>query len=353
MTELNQRASAAVEGIESDGGPHTLTARHRGFGQRHRTVLRRANAFGLVFVWIASIGVFWGLIGRNFASVSNFQTIFSLQAALVIVSLALVCPLAAGEFDLSVGGGLSLGFTLTAALNINHHWPLGAALVVVFASGIVVGLINAVLCVFLGLDSIVVTLGTGTILMGLGYLFLTNPVTGISSGFVNFSNYRLLGITTTFWIALFLTLIMGFAFRFTATGRYVYFVGEGRDAAKLAGINVNRVRTGVLVVSATMSCGAGILLAGSTGGADPTTAAQYLLAAFAAVFLGGTAIVPGRFNPWGTLIAVYFLATGVDGLQLLGQSGWVTQVFYGGALVLGVIAARLSRLVGKKESAVP
>ena len=75
-----------------------------------------------------------------------------------------------------------------------------------------------------------------------------------------------------------------------------------------------------------------------------------LILLFAAAFLGSTAIVPGRFNAWGTFIAVYFLVTGITGLQYLGYAGWPEQVFYGGSLVLAVT---LSHLAGRRRLAGP
>jgi ribose transport system permease protein len=86
-----------------------------------------------------------------------------------------------------------------------------------------------------------------------------------------------------------------------------------------------------------------VVYAGTTGGADPSSGAGFLLPAFAAAFLGATSIVPGRFNPWGSLIAVYFLVTGITGLQLLGVESFVQQLFYGGALILAVVLARVVR----------
>jgi len=68
---------------------------------------------------------------------------------------------------------------------------------------------------------------------------------------------------------------------------------------------------------------------------------SFLLPAFAAAFLGSTTITPGRFNPWGTFIAVYFLATGITGLAILGVQTWVQNVFYGGALVIAVSASQV------------
>ena len=79
-----------------------------------------------------------------------------------------------------------------------------------------------------------------------------------------------------------------------------------------------------------------------TGGADPSSGESFLLPAFAAAFLGATSIFPGRFNPWGSIIAVYFLVTGVTGLQLLGAASFVQQLFYGGGLILAVAVSRLT-----------
>jgi ribose transport system permease protein len=92
-----------------------------------------------------------------------------------------------------------------------------------------------------------------------------------------------------------------------------------------------------------IAAGAGILYAGTTGAADPTSGANYLLPAFAAAFLGTTAFFPGRFNPWGSFVAVYFLVTGVTGLALFGLQSWVQDMFYGAALVLAVTLSQLAR----------
>lgn len=85
------------------------------------------------------------------------------------------------------------------------------------------------------------------------------------------------------------------------------------------------------------------LAVGISGAAKPTLGASFLLPAFAAAFLGGTVIRPGRFNPWGSIIAVYFLVTGITGLQLLGVKSFVQELFFGGALVIGVILSQATQ----------
>ena len=133
---------------------------------------------------------------------------------------------------------------------------------------------------------------------------------------------------------------------YTAAGRRLLFVGRGREVARLNGISVAGVRVGALIGSSMIAALSGIVYAGNLGSADPFSGTNFLLPAFAAAFLGATSIIPGRFNSWGTFLAVYFLATGINGLSMLGIPLWVTNVFNGAVLILAVT---LSQLVRNRE----
>jgi ribose transport system permease protein len=136
---------------------------------------------------------------------------------------------------------------------------------------------------------------------------------------------------------------MLYVFEFMPVGRRLLFVGRGRGVARLSGIRVARLRWGSLAASGVISAFAGILYCGTLGSADPTSSLSFLLPAFAAAFLGATTVMPGRFNPIGSIAAVYFLVTGITGLQLLGVQTFVQQLFYGGALVLAVALSQFAR----------
>jgi ribose transport system permease protein len=123
----------------------------------------------------------------------------------------------------------------------------------------------------------------------------------------------------------------------------VYFTGEGPEVARLAGLPVTVIKAGSLVAVSVFASIAGVLLFGRLGSADPNIGSTFMLPGFATVFLGSTTIRPGRFNAWGTLIAVYVLIVGITGLQLLGGAGWLEQVFNGAALVVAVTFAQLVR----------
>jgi len=172
-------------------------------------------------------------------------------------------------------------------------------------------------------------------------------VTGLSTELVTTMTKPLLfSIPAPFYAGLLLTAVLWFVLQHTPLGRRMVFVSENREVARLAGLRVKRIRAGALVVTATLGGLAGIVLAGTNGAANPQVGSSYLLPAFAAAFLGSTALIPGRFNAWGSFVAVYFLVSGITGLQYLGYAGWPEQVFYGSSLV---IAVTLSHLAGRRR----
>lgn len=308
-------------------------------------MLTNLQRIALPLAWIALIIGFGIYSPGTFLSAANFQTMFGSQAVLLVLTLALLIPLTAGDYDLSVASMLGLSAMLIAVLNARHGWPLGAAIAVAVLTGVVVGLFNGFLIIFFGIDSLIVTLGMGTLLGGVT-LWVSNSetISGIGNGLVDaVTTHRIFGISLEFYYGLILCAIMWYVFEFTSIGRRLLFVGRGRSVARLSGVRVSRVRITALVCSATVAAFAGVLYAGTTGGADPSSSSTFLLPAFAAAFLGATSIMPGKFNPWGTLIAVYFLVTGITGLQLLGIQSYVQQLFYGGALLCAVALSQLTR----------
>ncbi|WP_420541938.1 ABC transporter permease, partial [Rubrobacter calidifluminis] len=133
---------------------------------------------------------------------------------------------------------------------------------------------------------------------------------------------------------------------FTPLGRYLRAVGSNQEVSRLAGVRVNRLRFGAFVMAGLFAGVGGVLSVASSGGFDPNSSQTYLLPTFASVFLGTAVIEPGRFNPVGSFVAIYFLETGIVGLQLLGASGWISDVFYGAVLV---VAVTISTLIGRRK----
>jgi len=306
---------------------------------------RLLERFGLLIAWGIVVAVFGALRPDTFLTTANFSTIFGSQAVLVLLTLGLLIPLTAGDYDLSIAGVLSLSAMILAVLNAQDGWSIGPAIVVALAAGAGVGAVNGLFVIVFGVDSFIVTLGTGTVMQGLVlWISHSNTITGVSSSLVNaVFGIDFLSIPLAFYYGLGLCVVLWLVLEYTALGRRLLFVGRGRRVARLSGLNVSRLRWGALIAGGLVSAGAGVVYAGTTGGADPTSGGSFLLPAFAAAFLGATTIVPGRFNPWGTLAAVYFLVTGITGLTILGAESYVQQLFYGGALVFAVALSQITR----------
>jgi ribose transport system permease protein len=296
---------------------------------------------GLLVIWAAMVAAFGWLRPESFLSAGTLGAILSSQAPLLVLALGLLPALSCRTLDLSAPAALGLADTLVGELNVVLHWPLWATVLTVLGVGGSCGLLNALLIAVLGVDPIVITLGTGTLFSGIALGVNIVPTSGISPWLVEATRRQVLGVQLVFYLALLLTAATWYFFTHRPAGRQLYFVGAGPEVAALSGINVMRYRAGALVYAGVVAALAGIVLAGTLGSSDPTIGPGYLLPVFASIFLGATTITPGRFNAWGTLIAVYFLTTGVTGLELLGFSGWVNQVFYGGCLVAAATTSHL------------
>jgi len=306
---------------------------------------RFLERFAIVGVWIVLIVVFSLLRPDTFATWRNFSAMFSSQAVLVVVTSALLIPLTTGDYDLSVTGCLSLSQMMVGVLSVGQGWALGPIIVACLLMGLVVGLINGLFTVGLKVDSFIVTLGMGTLLTGIVLLISdSETISGLPDALSYWvASARFLGVPLGFYYGLLLVAVMWYIAERTALGRRMIFVGQNREVSRLSGLRVGRIRMGAFVASGLISSVSGLMYAGTTGAADPTSGASFLLPAFAAAFLGATAIYPGRFNPVGAFIAVYFLVTGITGLTLLGADSWVQSVFYGGALVTAVTLSQLAK----------
>lgn len=299
----------------------------------------------LIVVWLLLIGFFGALMPRSFLSWGNFGILFASYAPAALLALAIIVPLTAGDYDLSVGATLTLSCCIIGVLNVWHHMPIGLVLLLALGVGMLVGLVNALFIIFFRIPSLVVTLGTTSLMSGIvQWMTDSTTISGIDNTLVMaVVGGRLAGIPYAFYYALVAGIVMWYVFDYTPLGRRLLFVGRGREVARLNGIAVDRVRLGALLTSGVLAAAAGILYAGVLGSADPYSGLNFLLPAFAAAFLGATTILPGRFNAWGSIVAVYFLATGITGLTMLGIPLWVTNVFNGGALILAVSISQLTR----------
>ena len=304
---------------------------------------REPERFALIGVWVVLIMFFALVIPDTFPTLANLSNMLGSQAVLLILALGLIIPLRAGDYDLSIGSVLAMSAVTVAALNVNHGWPVWAAAIVAIFAGMLVGLFNGFIVTKFDINPFIVTLGMGTVIVGISYMISnTRTITGVDPALSEAVLAKpFLGIPVDFYYAMLLCVVVWYLFEYTAFGQRLLFIGQNKDVARLNGVPVSRSRLLGLTFSATIASLAGVVYVGTTGSADTTSGAGFLLPAFAAAFLGSTTIRIGRFNPWGTFIAVYFLVTGITGLQLMGFPQYVQYLFYGGALVIAVVLSKI------------
>jgi len=343
---------ARSDGAASSPRQKAVLAESGAEGGRDRRLTGFVEKYALIAAWVAVIAVFGALEPSKFLTLANLRNILGSQAVLVVLTLGLAIPLTSGDYDLSIASVLTLSSMTVAVLNVNDHVAIGFALVVALTIGAVAGAVNGLLVVFLKIDSLIVTLGTGTIMTGI-VLWMSDSLTisGISPALVRaVIGDKVAGVPVEFFYGLGVCIALWYFLELTATGRRLLFVGRGRNVARLNGVNVRRMRVAAMMAASILGAAAGVLYAGTAGAADPSSGTSLLLPAFAAVFLGSTAIVPGRFNAWGSFAAVYFLVTGITGLQLAGVPAFVQQLFYGSGLIGGVALRQLLRRSELKDA---
>jgi ribose transport system permease protein len=303
------------------------------------------DRFSGLYVWAGLILIFGIWMPDLFLTLDNARVVAGDQAITAMLALALVVPLAAGVFDLSIASVLGLCSVVAVWYQSQGNSPLAGAVLAVLL-GALIGAVNGLVVVRWRVDSFIATLAMSSILAA-GAYWVTNGqqiVTGISPNFVKFGTAQWFGIPAPVYYMAGLALLLWVFLEFRPGGRYVYAVGGNPQAARLAGVRVDRIVFLSLVASGTIAGFAGVVLAAKLGTGNPTSGPPYLLPAFSAVFLGATQIKAGRLNVPGTLIAIYLLATGVKGLQLAGAPVYLNDLFNGLALILAVaLAARARR----------
>jgi ribose transport system permease protein len=333
----HEEHAIATEAVADEQAP--APAHRRDLGRVSRALSFRNISAVYVFIVLFVGFSFW--VPDTFLSGDTWRALISSQAVTAMLAIGLVIALSAGAFDLAIGATLGFGSIFVAWLLAKRGIPIVPAIVLSILAGAAVGLLNGLLVVRVRIDSFIATLGMSSILLAMiAWISSSQQILGLSNSFQKLGTTEIFGLTLPVYLMLAVALVAWYVLELTPVGRHVYATGGNTEAARLAG-----VRTSAVVVVALVCCGAiaafsGVLVSSALGTGDPTIGPAYLLPAFSAAFLGSTQFRGGRFNVWGTVLAVYVLATGVKGLQLAGAPIWIPDLFNGVALLLAVGLAK-------------
>lgn len=299
-----------------------------------------AYALLVLLVAIALFFCFWSETSSTFPTVANLRILVASQAVIGVISLGALLPLLCQEFDLSIGSIAGLSAIMVAQYVSDSGNVLGAVGLALLI-GLVIGGANALIVTRLHVNGVITTLGMSTILTGI-ILQQTGglaPASDIPQSMTEFGTGLIAGVPAIFITLLVIAALTYFVLCHTSLGRQIYAVGSNVEAAKLVGLRTDVLRAATFVAAGLLCAVGGLLYVSRAGGASPNVGATFLLPAFAAAFLSAAAVRPGRFNVWGLIIAVYFLAVLNNGLNLAGVSPYVNDWVNGGALIIGVALA--------------
>jgi ribose transport system permease protein len=307
---------------------------------------RYATIIGLALM----IVIFSILSPDAFPTLNNFVNVLNQASLATIIAGGLTLAVIVGELDLSIGYAASLHGVLVTGLIVHDKLPIALAIVIVLAIGALIGVVNGLIVTKLRVNSVIATLGVGTIIVGLAFAYSSGVpiVAGVPEGFLQLSLGRwLFGIPNPIIIMAVVVVGLWVLVERTAIGQEVQAVGGNPIAARLAGISVDRIKILGFVISAVCAALTGALLASRLGSGTTNAADSYLLTAFAAVFLGSATLRDGEFHVLGTFIGTLIIVFGFNGLNIFGAPTFSQYVFQGTILVVAVALSSLGRMLAE------
>lgn len=311
-----------------------------------RLIIKNLNISVVLFALIAIV-IFFSILNPNFFTFKNAIAVGLLLSVVGVICLGQsLCILVRG-FDLAVGQLAALaGIMLALLTKSGVPYPVGIAIVFVF--GLFAGGVAGVLITKLKINALITTLALQTIYHGLVYI-LSNGASIIVSA----PTFSAIGTTRVFDIPLpiiflaVLYIVFHFILRRTVFGRSIYCIGGNPEAARISGINNDKIITSVYVLSSLLAVFAGVVLSSRMGAAQITAGGTYAMDSIAAVVLGGIALSGGRGSIWGSLMGIAIIGAMQNGLIMIQMPIFYQYVATGAVLIIAVFVQNISDIRNK------
>ena len=317
-----------------------------------RNALHRFPALSPAVVLLIAIIVF-GLLNDRFLAPANLSLITQQVAVVGTLAIAQTLIILTAGIDLSVGAVMVLASMVMAQTAANNGVPAVVALLLGLVVSMAAGALNGFLVTRLRLPPFIVTLGTLNIFVALTLLYSNGAtVRGPDMpGLLTWtgSTFNVLGVRISVGVVMMLLLyvLVAFILGKSAWGRHVYAVGDDKEAARLAGISVNRVLMSVYIAAGVvLAIGAWIQI-GRTNAASPNAGGELNLDSITAVVIGGTSLFGGRGTIWGTLLGALIVGVFRNGLSLAGLDVLYQTLAVGVLIIVAVSVDQWIRKVRK------
>lgn len=272
----------------------------------------------------------------NFVSPDNFRNILDQQSIVLIVAVFVTMLLISGNFDISIGAI----YTLVPLVALRVFDASNSVILLVLVGiivGVLAGSINGAIVTKGRINSFVATLATALVFFGIAYLVTGGTILRLSDLDVrSLVTTRVLGLTTATWIAVLVVILAWLLLDRTRFGRYVFAIGGNREAARLAGVPVDRIIFTVFVLVGAAAGLAGVMNMARTLTAQASDDFSLVFTVIAAVVVGGTSIMGGFGAIWRTVVGVLFIAFLGNGFNLNGIDPVIQRIIEGLVILAAV-----------------
>ena len=303
---------------------------------------------------IVLLGALMTSASPYFLVLANVLDVLESVAVISVVACGVTFVLLVGAIDVSVGSTMGVAAMVTGFLHLAHA-PIGVAMVAGVAAGVVIGVINGTLVVYLRFPDLIATLAMLSVLRGIIYLFVgQTPLRGYHSELYFFlTRGKVLAVIPILLVITCLVVWCAWVvLTRTRHGRQIVLSGTNAQAAMVAGINVKKVKFGMFVTCGGLAGIAGVLLGGRLGGAYPQIAEGYELTAIAAAVIGGTSLAGGKGSVGGALLGAILLGLINNILTLLAINPFWQRIVTGLIILLAVVIdTQLSAWIRRTELA--
>lgn len=287
----------------------------------------------LVAASMVVLAVVFAALEPAFLSGPNLSTILRTIAFIGIVAVGQTLLLVSGDFDLSVGSVAGLGAVFSALLMADLGLPVAVAVLGGLLAGGLVGLVNGLLTVHVGIPAFLVTLGMLFAAKGLTFVLSSGQQIYPLPDGVALLAAEPFGLPVSVWVFVAVVLIGDLLLRKSTYGRRVYAIGGNEKATRLSGINTKRTRVAGFVATGALAAAAGVLLMARLGSGDPQIGSGWELTVIVAVVVGGVSLFGGIGTVVGALVGLLFLQVLSTGLVITGFDATLQPAVLGVVLI--------------------
>ena len=304
------------------------------------------NKYGIVLILLAMLVAF-SLLSEGFFTARNIFNIIRQISFMGLIAIGVTMVILTGGIDLGSGSVLALAAVLATSLAqlpesatlkyAGLSVPIGVPVLVALLIGALTGWVNGALIARFRIPPFIATLGMMTVARGFALIYSNKPLSQLTPEYNFIGQGAIAGVPFPVIVLLVVAVLTHIMLNNTPFGRYIYALGGNEQAARISGVNIDRVKIGVYTLAGLLSGLAGLVVSSRVGSGQPGQGVGIELDAIAAAVIGGTSLSGGIGTIWGTIVGALIIGVLDNGLILLNVDQYWITIVKGTIIVVAVI----------------